>query len=111
MPNVATGIILAAGTLTFANEWLQTDKPDWKVPVATLILGAIFDGLSHLDKNAATGLSVIVLIGALTVKFNGVSAAQEITDTLGGKSTKTRQTLNGGANISQVASGGGRGKK
>lgn len=75
---LATGIILTAGTVTFANEWYQTHTVNLRVPVATLLAAAIFDGLAHIDDKAATSLSVIVLIGAMTAKFNGESAADTL---------------------------------
>ena len=71
---IATSIILAAGTMTFANEWYQTKQVNWRIPVATLILAAAFDGLSQLDSAAATSLAVIAFIGAGTAEFNGKSA-------------------------------------
>jgi hypothetical protein len=78
MANLATGIILTAGTITFANEWYQTGKVNWRVPVATVLAAAVFDGLAHIDDKAAVGLSIIVLFGAMTTKFGGKSAAETI---------------------------------
>lgn len=74
----ATNIILAAGTMTFANEWYQTKEVNWRVPVATLLIAAIFDGLAKLDDKAATSLSIIAFIGAATAEFNGKSAASTV---------------------------------
>lgn len=78
MANTATAIILVAGTVTFTNEWYQTKKVNWRVPVATLLIGAVFDGLSHIDEKAATGLAVIALLAAATTEFNGKSAADTV---------------------------------
>jgi hypothetical protein len=78
MAELATGIILTAGTMTFANEWYQTGKVNWRVPVATLIGAAVFDALAHIDSKAAVGLSIIVLMGAATTKFGGKSAVDTI---------------------------------
>lgn len=91
MANLATGIILTAGTLTFANEWLQTNKVNWKIPVATLILAATFDGIAHLDDKAATGLSVIVLVGAVTTEFNGKSVVEEIGNVVNSPATPAKR--------------------
>jgi len=88
MANTATAIILTAGTLTFANEWYQTKKVDWKVPVATLIMAAAFDGLAHLDSGAATMVSIMVLIGAATTKFDGKSIVDTVSENLGSGTTK-----------------------
>jgi hypothetical protein len=76
----ATGIVLIAGTITFGNEWYQTGKVNWKIPIATMLAAAVFDGLAKLDDKAAIGLSVIVLLGAFTTKFGGKSVAQTVTD-------------------------------
>ena len=78
MANLATGIILVAGTITFSNEWYQTGKVNWRVPVATVLAAAVFDGLSHIDDKAAVGLAVIVLMGASVTKFGGKSAVETV---------------------------------
>lgn len=83
MANLATGIIVAAGTITFANSWYQTKQVNWKIPIATALLGAAFDGLSHLDDKAAVGLSVMVMIGSLVTRFDGKSVADTIAETIG----------------------------
>jgi hypothetical protein len=75
---LATGIILAAGTITFANEWWQTKQVNFRIPVATLLLAAGFDGLSKLDAKISATLAFIVFIGALTTEFNGKSAASTL---------------------------------
>jgi hypothetical protein len=82
--NLATGIVLTAGTITFANEWYVTGKPNWKVPIATLLAAAVFDGLANVDEKAATGIAVIVLMGAFLTKFNGKS----VSDTVAGMFTQ-----------------------
>lgn len=78
MANTATVLVLTAGGITFANEWYQTKKVNWRVPIATLLAAAVFDGLAHISDHAATGLSVMVLIGALLTRFNGKSVADTI---------------------------------
>jgi hypothetical protein len=87
---LATGIILTAGTVTFTNEWYQTHQVNLRIPVATLLAAAIFDGLAHVDDKAATALSVIVLLGAVTAKFNGNSAADTLAKLFSATTTKTR---------------------
>lgn len=82
-PPLATNIILVAGTITFGNEWYQTHQINWKIPLATIVGALVFDGLAHLSDRGATGLAVIVLIGALTAKFNGKSVANVVADTFG----------------------------
>lgn len=79
MPAVATGIVLAAGAMTFANEWFQDPGTiNWRVPVATLLGAGLMDMLSRLDNGAAIGLSVMIFIGAAVTPFNGQSVADEI---------------------------------
>ncbi len=83
----STGIILTAGTITFANEWLQGGKPNWRVAAATLGSALVFSGLEKLDAEAAVGLAVIVMI---TVLIGGVnkqykSPFQEVMSLTGSK--------------------------
>lgn len=85
MANTATGIILIAGTMTFANEWYQTKKINWRVPIATLLAGAVIDGLSKVDDKAAIGLSVMVLIVASATKFGGKSFIDTMVELWGNK--------------------------
>lgn len=75
---VATGIILIAGTATFTTEWYNTKKVNFKIPVATLLAAAVFDGFAKLDSKAATGVSIMVLLAALTTKWGGKSAVETI---------------------------------
>lgn len=85
MANTATVIILTAGTMTFANEWYQTNRVNWRVPVATVIVAAGFDVFAKIDSKAATMAAVIVLIGAVAAPINGLSIAQEVAGMSKGK--------------------------
>jgi hypothetical protein len=89
MANTGTAIVLLAGTLTFSNEWYQTGKVNFKVPIATLLAAAAIDGLSHIDDKAGVGLSIMVLIGAVTVKFGGKSVVDTIAQIFSKTSTNT----------------------
>lgn len=83
MPSAATGIVLAAGTMTFANEWFQQPGTiNWRIPVATLLGAGLMDLVSRLDNKAAIGLSVMIFIGAAVTPFNGESVATEISKNL-----------------------------
>lgn len=73
----STGIMLFAGTVSFGNEWLQTGKPNFRIPVATLVAGLFLNGVERLYPRAGTGLAVIVLITVLATPFNGKSPLQE----------------------------------
>lgn len=72
-------IVLVAGGATFTNKWYQTRQADWKVPVATLLLAGGIEAISSVDKNAGTVTALLVLLGAVTTKFNGHSAIDTIT--------------------------------
>lgn len=80
----STGIILAAGAITFGNEWLH-HKVNWKIPVATLGAAVVFAGLEKISEPAAVGLAVIALVTTLIGGITpGVpSPAVQILDVLG----------------------------
>jgi|SRR5208282_2005836 len=80
-------ITLAAGGMTFVNEWYQTKNIDWKVPLATALLAVGMEVFSNIDNGAATALSVIVFLGAATTQFNGKSPVDTVSALLG--NTKT----------------------
>ena len=83
-----TDIVLIAGAVTFTGEWYWEKKIDWKVPLATVLLAAMFEGLSNVDRNGATLLSLMVFAGAASTKFNGHSAFDMVTALVGGGKTK-----------------------
>lgn len=82
------GLILAAGTLTFGNEWLQTGQVNWRVPIAAVLGAWIISMVDKMSSPAATGLGAMVLIGAAVTPINGKSPVQEITGTLPSGSRK-----------------------
>lgn len=85
MANGAITITLTAGTATFVNKWYQTHQADWRIPVATVILAAGTGGLASLDNKAGLLLAWLVMLGAVTTKFNGKS----VIDTIGDVSRKS----------------------
>ncbi len=90
MATPATTIILVAGGVTFTGEWYWSQKIDWKVPLATVLLAAGAEGLSAVDRNGATLLAIMVALGAFTTKYNGHSAIDMVTALIhGGKNTPT----------------------
>lgn len=89
----ATGIILLAGTITFANEWYQTKQINWRVPVATTFAALIFEGIAHVNNNAATGLAWMALLVAMLTKFNGKSVAGTLADLFNQKKPPQRKTV------------------
>jgi hypothetical protein len=80
-------ITLAAGGMTFVNEWYQTKNIDWKVPLATALLAVGMEVFSNVDNGAATAFSVIIFLGAATTKFNGKSPVDTVSALL--SNTKT----------------------
>jgi hypothetical protein len=90
---VATGLILIAGTATFATEWYNTKKVNFKVPVATLLAAAVFDGFAKLDDKAAIGIAVMVLLGALTTKWGGKSAVETVASAMTNVEKKPKTTV------------------
>jgi hypothetical protein len=87
--STGTTIVLVAGGITFANEWYQTKDINWRVPIATALIAAGVEGISKLDDKAATGLAVMILIGAALTEFNGKSAAATLTDLFPNSGTAT----------------------
>jgi hypothetical protein len=98
-------ITLVAGGMTFVNEWYQTKNVDWKVPLATALLAVGMEVLSKASNGAATALSIMVLIGAATTKFNGKSTVDTINDLLG--NTKTSAPKGSTSKISNQGNSNG----
>ena len=94
MTNTGTAIVLLAGTITFGNEWYQTGKVNWKVPGATLLAAAAIDGLSHVDEKAGVGLSIMVLIAAVTVRFSGKSVVDTLAEIFAKSKVTSRTKVN-----------------
>jgi hypothetical protein len=87
--STATGIVLIAGTATFANEWYQTGKVNFKVGVATLLAAAAFDAFAKVSSKGANALAVMVLIAAITTRFDGKSVADTLAEMFAKTSKKT----------------------
>jgi hypothetical protein len=79
-----TGIVIVAGTMTFTNEWYQTGKVNWRVPIATVLLAGAIGFLGRIDNRIGNGLGVMIFIGAGTTKFNGHSAFGTLAQLFGG---------------------------
>jgi hypothetical protein len=90
MSGPAPTIVLVAGSLTFVGEWYWEKKIDWKVPLATVLLAAGAEGLSAVDKNGATIMSIMVFLAAATTKYNGHSATDMVTNLVKGGPTPTK---------------------
>ena len=89
-------LVLLAGTLTLANEWLQTKDINWRVPVATVLAAAAVSGVGKVSPGGATTLGVMALIVAAATPLNGKSPIQQIGTTVNGpQRKKTGSTATG----------------
>jgi hypothetical protein len=76
--DTGVGLVLAAGAMTFGNEWLQTGGLNFRVPIATVLLAGLDGALSALSPTAGIAFGAIIFIGALTVPLNGKSPISEL---------------------------------
>src|SRR5215470_4958663 len=79
-----TGMVLVAGTMTFANEWYQTRSVNWRVPIATFLLARAIEFIGKIDTKISNAFAVMIFIGAGTTQFNGRSAFDTLSDLFGG---------------------------
>jgi len=95
----STGIVLAAGGISFANDWIEktvqpqggTATPNFRIPVATLAVALIFSGIERLNERAAVGLSWIMLITVLvTPVHHGRAPLQNLALLAGGVNKGTK---------------------
>lgn len=63
----AAKIILVTAGIAFANEWYNTNTPNFKIPVAGIIIAWIFQGIEDINENAAVGLATMAFLSALLV--------------------------------------------
>jgi len=81
----STGIVLSAGTISFANEWYHTNTPNFKIVMATLGVVLFFDAVDKFSPKAATGLSLMMLVGVLLTPIDGETPAQTVLNVSQGK--------------------------
>lgn len=87
--DTGTGLVIAAGTLTFGNEWYQTKsysgkrQLNWKVPIATLLAAGAVEGVAKASPKGSAALGFMVLIGALVTPYRGKAPVSLIADILG----------------------------
>lgn len=86
----STGIVLAVGAVTAANEVLfaplagQKVQFNWKIVPATAGLALALAGLEHIAPGFATGLAWLALVAALAVPFgNAPTPLQNLNKLLG----------------------------
>lgn len=99
----STGIVLAATGISFANEWLDSGTPNFRVIAAGLLLALLFDGIEKISPEGAVGLATIALITVVVTPFGGKSPAQTLAGlAISQKSTQTQTSVNG-VPLTQVA--------
>jgi hypothetical protein len=95
----STGIVLAAGGISFANDWIEkvaqpkaneTPTPNLRIPVATLAVALVFAGIEQLNERAAVGLSWIMLITVLVTPIRGRAPVQNLALLAGGVNKGTK---------------------
>lgn len=85
-------LVLLAGTLTFANEWVQTQSINWRIPVATVLAAAATASVGKLSPGGAAGLGVMALVVAATTPFNGKSPVQAVSGLINGSPATVKTT-------------------
>jgi hypothetical protein len=91
--DAGTGLVVTAGTLTFGNEWFQTGKLNWRVPIATLLAAGAIGGVSKASPKGSAALGVMVLIGALVTPFHGKAPIGLAADILNGTNKVARSKV------------------
>jgi len=79
----STGIVLTATAISFSNDWIQTNKPNFRIAMAGLGVALIFDGIEKLNEKAAVGLSVMMMIAVLLSPMHGKSPVQTLSGLAG----------------------------
>lgn len=83
--SASTGTVLAATALSFGNEWINTNKVNWRIPIAGLGVALFFDGIDKFSPAAANGLAAIMFVTVLLTPMGGKSPAQTVTALLPAK--------------------------
>lgn len=77
-------LTLAAGSVVFANEWIQTPGGgagsgiNWRIVVATPLATLFMWGIGKVSSPISTGLGVALFITAMVTPINGSSPAQTL---------------------------------
>lgn len=92
-PDTGMKFVLVAGTMSFGNEWFQTKKVNWRIPVATVLAGAATAGIGRVSPGGAASLGVMAIIVASTTSLNGKSPIEELLTVVNHPKTKTTVTV------------------
>lgn len=79
----STAIILTAGGISFANDFVQTKEPNFRIVIATLALALVFDGIEQINEPAAVGLSIMMLVTAMFAPIHGEAPAVRLANAVG----------------------------
>jgi len=74
----STGIVLTGTGISFANEFMQTKTPNFRIIMAGLGVALLFDGIEKIDERAAVGLSIIFVVTVLLTPINGKAPTQTV---------------------------------
>lgn len=75
--------MLTATAISFTNEWLNTNKLNFRIGAAGLGVALLFDGIEKISEPAAVGLATIMLITVIVTPINGNSPADTVSQLLG----------------------------
>lgn len=66
-----TGIVLAIGGITLANQVIFNDQEmDWKIPIATGIAALTFSGIEKANAQIGVGLAYVALVAVLFTRID-----------------------------------------
>ena len=74
----STPIVLGATGVSFANEWYNTNSPNFRVIIAGIAVALILDGVERFSPEGAVGLATITMITVLLTPFSGKSPVQTL---------------------------------
>ena len=74
----AVSLALGATGISFGNEWIQTNKPNFKVLVAGLASALLLDGVERINPQIGAGLATILVITVLITPFDGKAPVQTL---------------------------------
>jgi hypothetical protein len=86
-PNTGAALSMSAGAIVFTNEWVSANDINWRVAVATPLLGLFMYGVGKLSPPLAAGLGGAVLATVLVTPFNGTSPVKTLSNWSGSKPT------------------------
>lgn len=74
----STGIVLAATGISFANEWINTGTPNYRIGIAGLGFAVLDAGIELISPDAAVGLGWIMLATVILTPFAGKSPIETL---------------------------------